>query len=350
MTANRSLIAATSNPLLEKALRDKLERRSSRTGSLGQLESIAVRLGLVQNSLKPRFHDPQIVMFAADHGIAVDGIASPPMHSTQDIVKQLLNAQLPVSVFARIQGLALTVVDAGIAEQVAPHPQLMARKIAHGTRSPRVSSAMTVEQAHSAIRAGMEIADALPGNAFVCAGFGTSADASAALVLSRLSNRPIRDLLISGPSMKHDDLAQLVAVTQAAQARHREVTDAVEVLAAFGGFEVAMMVGLMLVAASKRHLLVIDGLPACAALLAAANISPTVTDYCVFSRSHSHRGLDHILDIFEAAPLMELGLESTDGTGACLAWPLLLSAAALLTDVADGEDAGPTLPSNLSVA
>lgn len=344
MTVTRSLIAATSNPLLEQALREKLKRRGETVGNLGELESLAVRLGMVQNSLKPRFRQPQIVMFAADHGMAVDGIAAIPRQSTARQVQQLLTGQLPVSVFARIQGLELTVVDAGVAEPVTPHARLMARKIAHGTRNPRVSSAMTVEQAHAAIRAGMEIADALPGNVFVCAGIGIGADVSAGLVISRLSDRPIRELLVSGPAMKQDDLAHLLAITHGAQNRHRDVTDPVEVLAAFGGFEVAMMTGLMLVAASKRHLLVVDGLPACAALMVAAHISLTVTDYCVFSRSHSHHGLDHVLRSFKATPLLELGMESTDGTGASLAWPLIRSAAALLTEVAEGEDPGPSIP------
>lgn len=135
-----------------------------------------------------------------------------------------------------------------------------------------------------------------------------------------------------------------MTVLQGAQGRHRQVIDPVEVLAAFGGFEVAVMVGVMLVAASKRHLLMIDGLPACAALMLAARIATPVTDYCVFCRSHSHRGLDTALGLFRASALLELGLESADGTGAALAWPMVKSAAALLTDVAEGEDPGPSQP------
>jgi nicotinate-nucleotide--dimethylbenzimidazole phosphoribosyltransferase len=119
------------------------------------------------------------------------------------------------------------------------------------------------------------------------------------------------------------------------------------VLAAFGGFEVAVMVGVMLMAASKRHLLIVDGMPACAALMLAARIAPAVTDYCVFCRSHGHRGLDQALNLFRASALLELGMESTDGTGATLAWPLVKSAAALLTEVADGEEPGPTQPGDL---
>ncbi|HEY2977559.1 MAG TPA: nicotinate-nucleotide--dimethylbenzimidazole phosphoribosyltransferase, partial [Burkholderiaceae bacterium] len=127
MSADRSLIAPTSKPLLESALKEKLQRRAEATGSLGELEPLAIRLGLMQNTLKPRFRDPQLVVFAADHGLAVDGLAATQRKATHEQVAQLLSGQLPVSVFARIQGLELSVVDCGVAEMVAPHDRLIRR-------------------------------------------------------------------------------------------------------------------------------------------------------------------------------------------------------------------------------
>jgi nicotinate-nucleotide--dimethylbenzimidazole phosphoribosyltransferase len=97
-------------------------------------------------------------------------------------------------------------------------------------------------------------------------------------------------------------------------------------------------------------LLIVDGVPACAALIVASRIAPAVADYSVFARSHSHQGLDHVLDALNATPLMDIGMQSTDGTGATLAWPLIRSAAALLSEVAEGEEPGPTLPAPLSTA
>ena len=105
----------------------------------------------------------------------------------------------------------------------------------------------------------------------------------------------------------------------------------------------------IVVTARRRsgQLIMADGLPACAALLVAAQIAPAVTDFCVFCRSHGHQGLDQALALFHATALLELGMESVDGTGATLAFPLLQSAAAALTEVADGEDPGPTLPGEM---
>jgi nicotinate-nucleotide--dimethylbenzimidazole phosphoribosyltransferase len=348
MASSRSLVSPTTNPLLEKALRDKLTRRNEVGGSLGELEPLAIRLGLMQNSLKPRLREPQLLVFAADHGLAVDDIPGAQGRPTHETVQMLLTNQLPLTVFARAQKMAVTVVDCGMAHNLAPHEHLLMRKIAHGTRNVRVTSAMSLEQAHAGMRAGMEIGDQLRGNVTVLAGVGVGAQESAALVLARLTETAVRDLVVTGAHMDTDELAHLMVVLQGAQGRHRDVTEPIEVLAAFGGFEVAVMVGVILMAASKRHLLMVDGLPACAALMLAARIAQPVTDYSMFCRSHSHRGLDQALNLFRASALLELGMESTDGTGATLAWPLVRSAAALLTEVADGEDPGPTRPDGLS--
>jgi nicotinate-nucleotide--dimethylbenzimidazole phosphoribosyltransferase len=345
--ASQSLITPTANEALERALRDKLQRRGETIGSLGELEPLALRVGLIQDTLRPQFEEPQVVLFASDHGLAVEGLPAPPGHSTAERVWQVLSGQLPLSVFARTQGLAVSVVDCGVADRLPPHERLLMRKIAHGTRNARVGPAMSVDHAQAAIRAGMEIGQSLPGNVLACAGLGVGSHESAALVLSRLTGAPVRELLLAHPQMDNNLLTHLLAVTQSAQARHRDVSDPVEVLAAMGGFDVAMMAGAMLVAAGRRHLIMVDGLPACAAVVLASRIAAPVIDYCVFCRSHGHQGLDYALNLVHSSALLELGMESTDGTGATLAWPLVRAAASLLTEVAEGEDPGPSRPQEL---
>jgi nicotinate-nucleotide--dimethylbenzimidazole phosphoribosyltransferase len=347
MSLNRSLIAPTYHPPLQQALLDKLAARNTAAGSLGELEPLAVRLGLVQNTLKPRLHTPQLVVFAGDHGLAVDGITAPDTTPSIEQVQAIITLRTPLAVFAHIQGLGLTVVDAGLSEPLGRHPLLLSRKIAHATRNSRVGPAMSVDQAQAAIRAGMEIANALPGNVLACAGLGVGSEASAAALLSRLTLIPLQHLVQPSVQAPPELLGHQVAVLQAVLERHRNVMEPVEMLAAMGGFEIAMMVGAMLVAAGKRHLIIVDGLPACAALAVASRIAPPVVDYAVFSRSHSRPGLSLAMEYFKQGPLLELGLESTDGSGASLAWPLIHAAAALLTEVAEGEDPGPSRPADL---
>jgi len=338
MSIQQSLISPTANPELEKALRERIAQRVALAGGLGEMEPLAVRLGLVQDSLAPRFHDPTLVLFTADHGLAVDGIEQRFGHSTRQQVQLALSHQLPLAAIARAQAMHLLVVDCGVAESLPPRSRLLARKIAHGTRNSRTGSAMTVEQAHAGVRVGMEIIDHLPGNVLACAGMGHGSEEAAALVLSQLEGVPLRDFVVSGPDMRQDLLAKQLAVMQSAQLRHRDLIDPMEVLAAYGGFEIAVMVGAMLVAASKRSLILVDGIAACAALKVAVRIAPPVTDYALFCRSSSHRGLDEALATFHASALLELGMESIDGTGATLACPMLRSATALLSDPSEVPD------------
>ena len=338
-SVQRSLIAPTAHPSLEQALAAKLKRRSETVGSLGELEPLAIRLGLIQNTLKPRFRHPQMLVFAGDHGLVVDGLAQPGQ-STSLQVRQLLTGQLPLPVFAGIQGLSFTVVDAGVAEKVEPHPRLLARKIAHGTRNCRVGPAMSVEQAHAAIRAGMEIADTLPGNVLACAGIGIGTHETAALVLARLAGVPVRDFIIQGPNMPEDMLTHWTRVLEGAQERHANVSDPVEVMAAFGGFEIAMMVGAVLRAASQRRLVVVDGFIAGAAIVVAHALRPAVLDYCVFAHRSDEAGHRLLLEHLGVQPLLDLRMRLGEGSGAALAWPLMASSLLLLEQMASFESAG----------
>jgi nicotinate-nucleotide--dimethylbenzimidazole phosphoribosyltransferase len=344
MQANPTpLIAPTARPPLEQALRTKLGRRSELAGSLGELEPLAVRLGLIQNTVRPRLRQPQLLVFAGDHGLAVD-VSTPESRSTSDAVADILAARVALPVFAHHQGLTLHVVDSGLAMPLKTRPGVLSRKIAHGTRNCRGAQAMSIDQAHAAIRAGMEIADALPGNVLGCAGLGVGSMEAAGLVISHITGMPLRDIIFEGPTMDLAELEHRMVVLQAAQTRHGNVEDPVEVLAAFGGFETAMMVGAMLVAANKRHLIMVDGIAACAALIIATHIGGPVTDYCVFCRSTGHQGLDSVLSGFQATALLDMGMNSLDGTGTTLTWPLIHSASLLLSELAEVADAPPDRP------
>ncbi|MEY8875603.1 MAG: nicotinate-nucleotide--dimethylbenzimidazole phosphoribosyltransferase [Leptothrix sp. (in: b-proteobacteria)] len=328
------LIASTARPSLAQALQLKLDRRSAISGRMGELEPLAVRLGLIQNTLRPRLRQPQLLVFAGDHGLAVD-LATPAERTSATRVDDVLQARVPLPVFAHHQGLTLNLVDAGLATPMPVTPGVLARKIAHGTRNCRMAQAMSHEQLRAALRAGSEIADALPGNVLGCAALGLGSVEAAALVISRVTGLPLRQILNAGDTMASMTLEHHMVILQVALARHSAAEDPIEVLGAFGGFETAMMVGAMLRAAEKRHLILVDGLPACAALIVASHIASAMTDYCVFCRSSNHAGLDRVLAAFHSTALLALGMDSLDGTGIALSWPLLAAAASLLSDLTD---------------
>ncbi len=336
--SSTALVPPIDNLALATALRGKLRKRSASTASLGNLEPLAMRLGLIRGTETPSFKAPAIVVFAADHGLAVDNLGAGDAQSTVEMVQALLEERLPLAAFARVQGLELIVVDSGVADSLEPNPRLLTRKIGHGTRNSRASAAMSVEQAHAALRAGMEIADAVPGDAVACAGIGVGSAQSAALVLAQIANADVREFAAIDADAPAELLEHRMRVLEAVRHRHGHLENEIEIMAAVGGFEIAMMAGLMLAAAARRRLIVADGLCACAALLVASSIAPAVSEYCVHSRSNDHPGLDRALALFDATAFAEPGLDAIDGTGAALAWPRIVSAAALLADVTPERD------------
>jgi len=331
MAIQKVLIAPVANASLERELRARLRHIGDPSGPLDPVEQLAVQVGLIQGTVEPRFSTPRLIIFAADHGLVVDNIAGHETRSTAATVNCLVTEQLPLASLSRLQGLSLMVVDSGIAEPVEPHEHLHARKIAHGTRHPRLGKAMSIEQVQAAIRAGIEIGESLDGNAVACAGIGIGSAQSAALVLSALSKVPVWDFLDATPSMPEGLLDHTVLVLESAHQRHIDLTDPIELLAALGGFEVAMMVGLMLSAAARRFVVIPDGLPACAALLVASAVAPAVVEYCVHARSNHLSGLDRALSLLDAKVGVEATMDAIDGTGAALTWPLIATAAALLS-------------------
>ncbi len=332
-----ALIPPTANAVLERKLRGKMEDRRGANVALGELAPLALRIGLLQNSETPRLSSAQLVVFAADHGLAVDDIGGPSSRSTVTTVLRLMDESTPLVAIARSQGMELTVVDSGVADTLTPHPRLLHRKIAHGTRNSRLGVAMTTEQAHAAMRAGMEIGHALGGDAVACTGVGSGSAQSAALLLACLSGAPLRDLIDDGPTPVEAFRNHLLRVLDDARNRHGHLDDPVELLAAVGGFEVAMMAGLMLAGASRRRLVLADGMAACAALLVASAIAPALPEYCLCTRSNSTPALAGALELLGMRPVFDLGVDAVDGTGAALAWPLLRCAVALLAPVGERE-------------
>jgi nicotinate-nucleotide--dimethylbenzimidazole phosphoribosyltransferase len=333
-------IEPTADLPLEARLRHKIAHKTKPQGALGRLESLALQLGLIQRSETIALREPQMVVFAADHGIAAEGVSAYPQAVTVQMVGNMLAGGAAINVFARQHGFALQVVDAGVAAELAPHPQLLPRKIALGTRNIRHEPAMTAAQVRAAVQAGMDIVRRLPGNAVAFGEMGIANTSAAALLFARLAGVGIDEATGRGTGLDDAQLAHKCQVLAQALARHAGATQPLDALAALGGFEIAMMAGAMLQAASERRAVLVDGFIAGAAALVARALVPAAQDYMVFC----HRGDEHghrlLLAHLQADPLLDLGLRLGEGTGALLAWPLLQSAAGFLNEMASFDSAG----------
>ena len=333
-------IEATANPALAAKLQRKIDFKTKPLGALGQLENLALQLGLIQRSETLEFKDPQMVVFAADHGIASEGVSAFPQAVTMQMVGNMLAGGAAINVLARQHGVALHVVDAGVASDLPDHPQLIKRKIAHGTHNLATGSAMTAHQLNAALQAGADVLASLPGNVVAFGEMGIANTSPAALLLHRLAGVSIEDATGRGTGLTDPQLLHKQAVLTKAAALHAAATAPLDALAALGGFEIAMMTGAMLQAASERRVILVDGFIAGSAALVACAIAPAAKDYMVFCHRSAERGHHLMLAHLKARPLLDLDMRLGEGTGALLAWPLVQSAALLMNEMASFESAG----------
>ena len=350
MTAPLPLLADLADPQLTQALQHKLDHKTKPLGSLGRLEQLALHIGQILGTDSPRLEQPQMVVFAGDHGLAARGVSAFPSDVTWQMVENFLAGGAAVSVLARQHGLALTVVDCGVARDFAPRaavpgqPQLLVRKVAAGTQDASTGPAMTAAQCAQALHNGMDVVRGLPGNALLLGEMGIGNTSVASLLLSRLCGVSLVDCTGAGTGLDAAGVARKRAVLAQALAANEGAVNPLDALAALGGFEVATLVGAVLQASSERRVIVVDGFITSAAVLVAARLQPHVLQRCVFAHGSAEPGhahmLAHLLPGQQPQPLLDLGLRLGEGSGAALAWPLLQSACAVLREMASFEAAG----------
>lgn len=333
-------IGDIAQPALSARLQNRLDNKTKPLGSLGQIERLGQRLGLVLGCEAPELKDPQLVVFAGDHGLAARGVSAYPSDVTWQMVENFLAGGAAVSVLARQHGIGLSVVDCGVRHEFAPRPGLLIFKVAPGTADALEGPAMTAGQRDTALANGAALVATLPGNALLLGEMGIGNTSAASLLMSRLARLDIDDCTGAGTGLNAAAVQRKIGILRQVLARHPDATKPLDALAAFGGFEIATMVGAVLQGALERRVIVVDGFIASAAVLVASAMQPAVLQRCVFAHRSGERGHALLLAHLEAEPLLDLGLRLGEGSGAALAWPLLVSACAILREMASFETAG----------
>lgn len=324
---------------LAAALDHAIDNKTKPLGSLGRLEALARQVGMIQQTAAPELREPAILVFAGDHGVVAEGVSAYPQDVTWQMVENFLAGGAAINVFAAQNGCDLRVIDAGVAHDFGPRHGLADRKIAKGTRNFAHEAAMTADQCRQALAHGMALVDALPGNVIGFGEMGIGNTTAAAALMHKLAGIPVAQCVGAGTGLTADGIRRKQQVIEAATALHAGVEAPLDVLAAFGGFEIAMMTGAMLRAAERRMVLLIDGFIVTSALLVAARLQPAIVDYCVFAHSSGEQGHRQMLEALGARPLLDLGLRLGEGTGCALALPLLHAAVNFLNRMATFESA-----------
>ena len=340
MTLNLPAVPDLHDAALAAALQHQIDRKTVPLGALGRLAALGKTLGLILGTPEPRLVQPQLLVLAADHGIAARGVSAYPSDVTWQMVGNFVAGGAAVSVLARQHGIAQTVVDCGVRRDFDAAPGLHTAKIAPGTADCSVGPAMSAAQCGQALANGIELVKGLPGNALLLGEMGIGNTSPAALLTARLGGIDVAEVTGAGTGLDAAGIARKTAVLREALAANAGATAPLAVLAALGGFEIATMVGSVLQAASERRVVVVDGFIASAAVLVASKIAPHVLQRCVFAHRSDERGHARLLQLLGAEPLIDMGLRVGEGSGAALAWPLLVSACAILNEMASFESAG----------
>jgi nicotinate-nucleotide--dimethylbenzimidazole phosphoribosyltransferase len=325
---------------LEPALRALLDGKAKPPGSLGRIEDLAIRLGLIWHPSEPRAGASMLLVFAGDHGLTREGVSQYPSEVTAAMVRTFLAGRATANAFAAAAGVDIRVIDMGVAADLPDHPALVQAKIRRGTGNAAREPAMLPDEASAALMRGCDLAvEAIRAGAdsIAIGEMGIGNTASAALLLHRLAPATLNLCIGLGAGQDDAGLARKRAALERAVARSA-VTAPFEVLCEFGGLEIAGMAGAVIGAASERRPVIVDGFIASAAALTAIRLCPAARDYCIFAHRSSERGHAILLDALDAMPLLDLALRLGEGTGAVLAVPLVRAAARLLSDVADLDD------------
>ncbi len=327
------------------AARERQDKMTKPRGSLGELEDVSVRLAGLAGTCPPPLPEPACVaVFAADHGVHAQGVSPWPQEVTAQMVANFLAGGAVINAFAAQAGAEVTVVDIGVAADLDPVPGLLPRKIGRGTADFTAGPAMSRDQATAAITAGAEIARDLVAAGNRCLVTGdmgiANTTASAALICAFTGADPAQ-ATGHGTGIDAATYAKKIDIICRGLALHQpDAADPVGVLAAFGGFEHAALAGFVLGAAALRVPVILDGVIAGAAALAAAALAPDAVAACFAGHRSVEPGHAIALDHLGLRPLVDLGLRLGEGTGAVLALPLVQSAARALRDVATFDSAG----------
>ncbi|MEM8558021.1 MAG: nicotinate-nucleotide--dimethylbenzimidazole phosphoribosyltransferase [Bacteroidota bacterium] len=324
------------------ALRAALDAKAKPPGALGRLDDLALRVALVQRSYEPQPDPARVLLFAADHGVAEDGVSAYPASVTAAMVRTVAAGGAAVAVLARSCGASLEITDVGVNADLSDVASIVHAPVARGTRNLARGPAMTAAECEAAWQVGVESAQRaaeagirtiLPGE------MGIGNTTAAAAVLAALFGWTPAAAVGRGTGVDDAGLARKAEAVRAGLQHVPETAGPLDVLAHVGGFEIAAMAGAFAMAPRLGLVAVVDGFIATAAAAVAVGHDARVADHLIAGHASAESAHRRALDALGLQPILDLGLRLGEGTGAVLALPILRAACAVLRDMATLDDA-----------
>lgn len=333
----------TESRSIKDALQHKIDHKTKPLGSLGILEKLAQQIGELFQTLEPKIIQPNIVVFAADQGIAVHGVSAYPQDVTRQMVTNFLEGGAAINVFCKQNNIKLSIVDAGVNYDFPPNADLTTTKIAKGTQSFLHGPAMSASELRLCFSKGAAVVDAIAKTGSNCIGFGEMGignTSTASVLMSIITNIPLQDCVGLGTGVSDEKLIQKQKILQAAVDNYSGPEELEEKLAYFGGFEIIQMASGMLAAHENNMLILVDGFICSVAFLIAHQKNTEISKNAIFCHCSAEQAHVKLLDYLGVQPVLQLGLRLGEGTGCAIAFPIIQSAIAFLNEMASFETAG----------
>ncbi len=323
---------------LSVAAQAHLDDLTKPQGSLGRLEEIALKYALARGSLTPVLSKKKICCFAADHGVAAEGVSAFPAEVTPQMVYNMLNGGAAINVLTRHAGVDLDVVDMGVNHDFADVAGLVNRKVKPGSQNMAIGPAMSEEDALRAILSGAELAlEAYKAgyHIFGTGEMGIANTTPATALYSVLLDIPVESITGRGTGIDDERLKHKIGVIKKAiEVNASRSETPFGALAALGGYEIAGIAGFILGAASCKVPVVVDGFISSAAAVVALKLCPAVDDYLFFSHLSNEQGHRAVMQKLGARPILDLDLRLGEGTGAALSIQLIEGAVKIYNEMA----------------
>lgn len=332
------------DPAAEVAAWRRLDSLTKPPRSLGRLEEIAARVARVQSTDRPSVSRKAIILAAADHGVVAEGISAYPQDVTWQMVANFAAGGAAINALGRSVGCDVVVYDVGVARDISDMQGIEHRKIAYGTDNMALGPAMTREECARAVLTGVEAARELAQRGYSLIGtgeMGIGNTTAASALTAAFASAEVEAVVGRGTGIDDDALSHKVEVVRRAlQVNHVDELDALGIIAAVGGLEIAMLAGVMLGAAEESVCVVSDGFISGAAALCAVALCPAVRDYIFPSHMSVEPGHAVVLNALELEPVLDLDLRLGEGTGAALSFALIDASCHMISDMATFAEAG----------
>ena len=321
---------------IRPALIDKINNLTKPKGSLGTLESLALQIGLIQQTLTPTLQHPQNIIFAADHGIVEEGVSLSPKEITWQQISNFLHGGAGVNFLCRQHGFTLKIVDAGVDYDLPYEKGIINMKVRKGTRSYLHEAAMTEEEMELCLERGAEVVRRCheEGSNILSFGeMGIGNTSSSSMWMTCFTDIPLKECVGAGSGLDNAGIRHKYEILKQALDNYRGDGSPRDIIRHFGGLEMVMAIGAMLQAAELKMIILVDGFIMTNCILAAGKLHPEVLDYAIFGHCGDESGPKLLLEKLNANPLLHLGLRLGEGTGAICAYPIVVSAVRMINEM-----------------